>query len=182
MKSNVGSVWRRLLAGAALGLLWGVGMRGWMRFISTDPEFSWSGTLFIVGATTIAGALTGLGYHLSRRGKGWAWRLLGFSYVPLGLAAGGVMLPSAVVGGLAWGRSNWPRWLRLGLAAVAVGFQVVFFLGAAELPPGRTIPALLIYAFFLTIEAKAFSLFAAPRHGLAEVGASPPQVVAIKPS
>ena len=153
-----------------------------MRFITTDPEFSWSGTLFIVGATTIAGTLTGLAYHRWQLGRGSAWRLLALSYLPLGAAAGSVMLPSFVIGGLAWGRSNWPRWLRLGLAAVAVGFQVVFFLGAAELPPGRTVPAILIYAVFLTIEAKAFSLFAAPRQVFAEGGTQNPRAVAIQPS
>jgi hypothetical protein len=37
------------LTGLALGVI----ARFWMRWISTDPEFSWSGTIFIIGAFTI---------------------------------------------------------------------------------------------------------------------------------
>ena len=36
------------MGGLAGGLAWGVIPRLWMRFISTNPEFTWSGTLFIV--------------------------------------------------------------------------------------------------------------------------------------
>ena len=43
----------RLARGAALGFAlgagWGVLARVWMRLITTDPEFSWAGTLMIVG-------------------------------------------------------------------------------------------------------------------------------------
>ena len=38
-----------LVAGATISALWGVVARTWMRFITADPEFSWSGTLTIVG-------------------------------------------------------------------------------------------------------------------------------------
>ena len=34
-----------LIAGLAGGLAWGVFARVWMRFISTDPQFTWNGTL-----------------------------------------------------------------------------------------------------------------------------------------
>ncbi|CAN5161405.1 hypothetical protein BH18ACT5_BH18ACT5_05330 [soil metagenome] len=165
MTRNVGSVWRRLLAGAGLGLLWGVGMRSWMRFISTEPEFSWSGTLFIVGATTIAGTLTGLAYHRWQLGRGSAWRLLALSYLPLGTAAGSVMLPSFVIGGLALGRTRWPSWVRILLGLVAVGFQVFAFAGGvSDIRAGRAVAALAIYAVFLGIETWAFSIMARPRH------------------
>lgn len=41
----------KVVAGYFLtGLAIGVIARFWMRWISTDPEFSWSGTIFIVGA------------------------------------------------------------------------------------------------------------------------------------
>ena len=35
--------------GAFGGALLGVMARLWMRFISEDPEFTWNGTLFIIG-------------------------------------------------------------------------------------------------------------------------------------
>jgi hypothetical protein len=149
--------------GALGGLVWGIGLRAWMRFITTDPEFTWSGTLFIIGATTVAGAMTGLAYNRWRLGRGNWWRLLGFFFLPLGAAAGAVMVPTFVLGGLALGRRGWPIWSRLLLAAVAVGFQIFFFAeGAGELPPARTVPALLIYAVFLGVETWAFSIIARP--------------------
>lgn len=180
MSRNVGSAWRRMLAGACLGLLWGIGMRAWMRFISTDPEFSWSGTLFIIGATTIAGTLTGLAFHRWQLGKGFWWRLLALSYLPLGTAAGSVMLPSFVVGGIALGRSRWPAWIRVGLGLVAVGFQIVFFAGGvSDIPSGREIIALAIYAVFLGLETWAFSIMFRSRRQIAEPVAETQSLLAV---
>lgn len=158
-----------MMLGALFGLLWGSGLRAWMRFISTDPEFTWSGTLFIVGATTIAGALTGLAYHRWQLGKGSWWRLLALSYLPLGSAAGSVMLPSFVIGGIALGRSSWPLWVRVGLGLVAVGFQIVVFAGgASDIRSGREVIALAIYAVFLGLETWAFSIMFRLRRQIVE--------------
>lgn len=44
-----------ILLGATLGAL----ARGWMRIISDDPEFSWDGTLLIVGIFTVWGFTQG---------------------------------------------------------------------------------------------------------------------------
>jgi hypothetical protein len=156
-------VWRMLLIGALAGLAWGLGLRAWMRFISFDPEFTWSGTLFIIGATTLAGSMTGLAYRRWRLGRGNWWRLLGFFFLPLGMAAGSVMVPTFVLGGLALGRRTWPSWVRIGLAVVAIGFQLFFFLSQdAAFPSGRAALALPIYAIFLGIETWAFSIIARP--------------------
>ena len=38
-----------LVGGLVGGLLWGALARVWMRFISTDPEFTWDGTTEKVG-------------------------------------------------------------------------------------------------------------------------------------
>ena len=43
-----------VLGGAALGIV----ARAWMRLISEDPEFSWSGTLFIVIGFTCSGSVS----------------------------------------------------------------------------------------------------------------------------
>ena len=46
--------------------MWGICARVWMRFIATDPEFTWAGTLFIVIGFGIAG-LGQSGAYLGRR-------------------------------------------------------------------------------------------------------------------
>lgn len=163
MSRNVGSAWRRMLIGALFGLLWGVGMRAWMRFISTNPEFTWGGTLFIVGATTIAGTLTGLAYWRWQKARGQFWRLLGLSFLPLGTAAGAVMLPTFVLGGIAWGRRRWPVWIRLLLGLIAVALQVVFLVGGInDFATGREAVGVALYAGFLAVETWAFSIMARP--------------------
>jgi hypothetical protein len=117
----------RRIVGAFLagGLLWGVVARAWMRLISADPEFTWSGTLFIVVAFTIAGCAQGVAWAVRQRGwPRWTQaivRALALVLVlPLGSGAGVVMLPAIVTGSLAVGCTGWPRWLRLALATVAV--------------------------------------------------------------
>ena len=39
-----------LMVGAVGGAAFGAAFRVWMRFVSDDPAFSWSGTLIIIGA------------------------------------------------------------------------------------------------------------------------------------
>src|SRR5687767_1893787 len=115
--------WHRhpIISGALGGLVWGVLMRLWMRFVSTDPEFTWSGTGFILGAAFLAGLGLGSAYAWSRRSRrGW-WRLLGFPMILLGAGAGSIMLPGVLLGGVAFGRRTWPRVVRILLLTVAIG-------------------------------------------------------------
>lgn len=140
-----------------------------MRLVSTDPEFTWSGTLFILGATTIAGICTGLAYRRWRNAAGNVWRLFGLAFLPLGMAAGGVMIPSVVTGGLAWGRSTWPKWSRLLLTLGAVGFQIFFFLGVDDVNLGPGGYKAALYALFLGIEIWAFSIITRPLHRSVDV-------------
>jgi hypothetical protein len=118
-----------IAAGALVGLTWGVVARVWMRFISTDPEFTWSGTIFICAAPTVIGALAGL-VHAGRR-RGWeagltVARVPGcLSTVLVGVGAGALMVPTLVPGGLAWARTDWPRWLRVLLGLVAAAAAVL---------------------------------------------------------
>ncbi len=102
---------RMTLSGAGIGLLWGVVLRLWMRFIAVTPEFSASGTGFILGASLIVGAALGWArYRRQAGGRGW-WRLTMLSLLLLG-AGGAVMWPSVVLGAVAIGRRR-PRWLVL---------------------------------------------------------------------
>ena len=54
---------------ALVGVGLGVVLRIWMRLISDDPEFSWSGTLAIVIVFTLLGVNAGL--VAFGRGRGW---------------------------------------------------------------------------------------------------------------
>lgn len=147
-----------ILAGAVLGLTWGVVMRVWMRFIATNPEFTWSGTGFILGATTLAGTLMGVAWWRSQVSRRNWWRFTAFGLLPLGMAAGGVMLPSAILAGLAIGRRTWNRWIRSALLVAAVAFQVIFFVGQTEGLGAKTVPAYAWYAVMLGLESWAASI------------------------
>jgi hypothetical protein len=110
---------RLALAGAGLGLAWGVAARGWMRLITTEPEFSWSGTGYIVGACTVIGLLLGAAEAGRRRGAMRWWRAAGASALLLGVGAGIIVLPTALLGGLAAGRRRWHPAVRAVLALAA---------------------------------------------------------------
>jgi hypothetical protein len=147
-----------IASGALLGLAWGISMRLWMRFISTDPEFSWSGTGYILGAATLAGLLLGIGWARRSKAKGNLWRFSGFAMILLGVGAGMVMIPSVLLGGIALGRKTWLTWVRATLFAVAAGFQVFVFSSDTGVRAGRAIPAFLIYGVLISLEALAFSI------------------------
>ncbi|MEV5966767.1 hypothetical protein AB0L70_33675 [Kribbella sp. NPDC051952] len=55
-------------AGLGLGVGWGIAARVWMRLITTEPEFSWTGTAFIIGLTGVCGLALGFLYGV--RGNG----------------------------------------------------------------------------------------------------------------
>ena len=152
-----------VVGGALVGLAWGVSMRGWMRYISSDPEFSWGGTFFILAAAAIVGSLLGLARHRRRvGGTGW-WRLSFASLLLLG-AGGAVMWPSVVLGAIALARRNTRWWLPLGIAALGAQVPVI---GEAVLDNGdlgtvETVVAVAWYLPMLAAEAWGFSVAFAP--------------------
>src|SRR3954454_7152387 len=72
--------------GAAVGAAYGVALRAWMRLVSTDPDFTWSGTGYIVGAFTVLGAMVGLA--TAGRRREWRWRLVASRGVGIVLSLG----------------------------------------------------------------------------------------------
>ena len=151
------------LTGALAGFLWGVSMRAWMRFISTNPEFSWSGTLFILGAATIVGTVLGFAWHRRQHGGAGYWRLSLGSLLLLG-AGGAVMWPAVVLGAIAIGRKR-PYWLRLLAATGAIAATVPVLVGVADnwrFGVGDIVLASVWYLPMLTLEAWAFSVTFAP--------------------
>jgi hypothetical protein len=110
--------------GAALGGVWGIVARAWMRLISETPEFSWSGTMFIVLVPTVAGALLGFAAARRRRGRARVARTAaGFATLFLGVGAGTLMLPTILLGGLALSRRHFPLWMRLTAALGVLGMR-----------------------------------------------------------
>jgi hypothetical protein len=150
------------------GLLCGVIARAWMRLVSGDPEFTWSGTSFIVVAFTLAGGAQGVAWAVRERG----WPRWGQAVVralalvlalPLGSGAGIVMLPAIVTGSLAVGRTDWPRWLRLALATVAgINTLAMFPLLHQDLSWIRTIVGWLTMIPLYAVIVAAISLTLRP--------------------
>ena len=108
-----------------LGLLLGVVARAWMRFISTDPEFTVNGTLgvvlgfafFAVMQSVAALAVQQPWCDWPRRGA----RCLGVvGLLPLFVGAGALMAPAVVFAGLALWHPTWPRAIRWVLALIAL--------------------------------------------------------------
>jgi len=117
---------RAAALGAALGALWGVAARVWMRLVSTSPEFSWSGTLGIV----VVAAGLGAGVAVSSRARsltGWrrAARLAVVPGMVIFAGQGLPLLPAFVVGGLLLRRRHVIA--RLGTALAVVGPAVLLW-------------------------------------------------------
>jgi hypothetical protein len=87
------AVLRAALIGFGLGAAWGVVARAWMRLVSTSPEFSWSGTLMIVGFSAVFGMLVGLSWR-ARHATGWR-RWFRLAFVPGLILFAGQGLPLA---------------------------------------------------------------------------------------
>ncbi len=99
--------------------------RGWMRLISEEPEFSWSGTLFIVIGFTIFGLGQSIvavaRSRVQARWKLTSVRILGaVTMLPLFVGAGMLMFPTVIGGGLATARTDWRKITRFLFGIVAV--------------------------------------------------------------
>lgn len=115
-----------LATGLFGGALLGAAARAWMRLIGDNPEFSWNGTMFIVLGFTIFGLTQSIVAVVRRRAaRRWpvmAARTIGaLGMLPLFVAAGAIMFPTVVGGGLARWREEFPRPARLLLLLVAMG-------------------------------------------------------------
>ena len=118
----------RVVSATAVGLVVGTTLgalaRGWMRLISNDPEFSWDGTLFIIGSFAVwgfaQGVVIGVRRITSRRWVVTLARAFGcLGMLPLFFGAGAIMAPTVILGGLAMHRKSWRSLARVLLAIVA---------------------------------------------------------------
>jgi hypothetical protein len=87
---------RGLLGGALGGAAWGVVARLFMRLLSDDPQFSWAGTLGILGIATITGACVGLVHGARVTGRSRWWRLAALPGLLLFAGPGSLLAPAAV--------------------------------------------------------------------------------------
>ncbi len=156
----------RVVGFVVIGLLYGVLLRGWMRFISSDPEFSWSGTIAIVTVFTILGTcvgLTDLARRHHKRRLTLTSRIVG-CVLGLGcfMAAGAAMFPTIIPAALAVSRRDWWPWLRALLLVLAIAFGTWVVLDADQHGPAHTAAALLMYAGFCVVETALFAALLAP--------------------
>ena len=148
--------------GALVGLVLGIIARAWMRWISTDPEFSWGGTIgiligFVVFFTAHATVLLG-------RRRGWSRRWLTVTRVvaailSLGIfgAAGSSMLPTVLTASLGLGRTDWPRFVRRVVIVLSVIIPIFLVrdigsdFGWNLVTAGRVILFVLIYHVIISV-------------------------------
>jgi hypothetical protein len=118
--------------GFALGAAWGTLARVWMRLITTDPEFSWSGTLMIIGLSAVLGLGVGVVDAARRTGRTGFWTLAVVPGLLLFMSPGMLLAPCFLLGGLAWGaRGSGAR--VVGLVAVAGSVAVGIWAGLGDI-------------------------------------------------
>jgi len=114
-----------LWAGPIAGLAVGVVARAWMRWITVDPEFSWTGTIgivvvFVVFFSAQAGARVARVRVRSPRRVTGVRAVAGVLSLGLFGAAGAVMFPTVLFGSLALWRSGFHRLVRSLLVIAAL--------------------------------------------------------------
>ncbi|NQV96618.1 MAG: hypothetical protein HQ486_02375 [Acidimicrobiaceae bacterium] len=148
--------------GALVGLVLGIIARAWMRWISTDPEFSWGGTIgiligFVLFFTVHATVLLG-------RRRGWSRLWLTVTRVvaailSLGIftAAGASMLPTVLTASLGLGRTDWHRFVRRFFIVLSVIIPIFLVrdigsdFGWNLVTAGRVILFVMIYHVIISV-------------------------------
>ncbi|HSP27099.1 MAG TPA: hypothetical protein VLN74_01030, partial [Ilumatobacteraceae bacterium] len=138
--------WQIVLIGPFAGAALGVVARWWMRLISDDPEFTWSGTIFIVLAFTVMGAAHGLAWAVRRAGAGRRWTTVArvvaaVLTLPIFTGAGSIMLPTVFGASVARSRTDWPKAVRVLVLVLAIPVPIV--IGADLVGNGVTLRSVL---------------------------------------
>lgn len=106
---------RAALIGLGVGVAWGVAARVFMRLVSTDPEFSWVGTGFILGVAGVWGCAVALVAEARQQGRRRWWYLAAVPGMLLFAGQGMPFLPSFILGSIALA-----RWRRVGWAVASL--------------------------------------------------------------
>ena len=117
---------RKILSGLALG----VTARIWMRLITDEPEFSWGGTVGVVGVFVLFALGTGISLMMSTgsRARDWFGRVVGLLLtMPLFGAAGAQMMTTVILGSISLHRTSWKVWIRVffGLLALVLPVGII---------------------------------------------------------
>jgi hypothetical protein len=158
--------WAAVPVAAAAGLIGAIAARAWMRLISTDPEFTWNGSVFIAIGFGIFATAQAIATR-ARSGRPWVRRVArGFGLVamlPLFVGAGAFMAPTVLLGGLAVWHPGWPRAVRallaLGVLAnvVLVVVTIVDDFGASPRSLAGIVGLILVYAGIVWATAGTFA-------------------------
>ncbi len=122
--------WKIIFAAVLGGLVLGIVARLWMRWISTDPEFSWSGTGFIIGAFTIFTTNQATVFVLRRRTKSRRLTTIirggGTIFsLPIFGAAGAIMLPTVALTSIALWQKKMDRKVRAALCVIGSVIPII---------------------------------------------------------
>lgn len=149
---------RRAAGGFVLGAAWGLAARVWMRLISTDPGFSWSGTMLIVTAAAVGGLGLGLVSGARAAGRSWWWRTAALLAFPIVAAPQGILVftPAFLLGGLALsGRLRW--WARTPLLAVVAACPVALMLSVPAEERQSGVPVVFLGGLLVLAVGMAFA-------------------------
>lgn len=154
--------WKIILVAVFGGLVLGVSARLWMKWISTDPEFTWSGTIFIVLAFTIFTSAQATVYVLRRRIK--TRRLTSvirgggiLLTLPLFTGAGGGMFPTVALASIALWQKKINSKIRIALLAISLVIPAIGIKGIGSdfgwniATLGRSLLVIFIYSVVILL-------------------------------
>eukprot|EP01041_Mallomonas_annulata_P034342 gene34342-biopygen26530 len=131
-----------------------------MRLITDEPEFSWSGTIFIVGAFTVTATGHGLAWAARRAGLRRRWTtparvVAAVLTMPIFGGAGMIMMPTVLCATLARSRADWPRTMRVIVALLALVAPVFVTVDVVrhDVTPGRLLGIVLFVATYAVVVA-----------------------------
>lgn len=162
--------WKIILAAVLGGLVLGIVARLWMRWISTDPEFSWSGTIFIVLGFAIFTTNQATVFVLRKktksrrvtsiiRGAGVLFSL------PIFAAAGAIMFPTVALASIAVWQKTMDKKVRLALLAISLIIPIMQIWGFISdfgfnfVTLGRALLFVAIYSVVIYIVKSTISPF-----------------------
>ena len=125
--------------------------------ISGNPEFSWTGTLLIIGFAALLGGGVGLAAQARLAGRSRWWTLAVVPGLVLFLSPGMVLAPSFLVGSLAYAQRG--RILRaVGWAVIALSIVGSTLLAVLVPEPGAETTPGLVITFLIGFSLMAITL------------------------
>ena len=139
-------------------MLIGIVARWWMRLITDEPEFSWNGTIFIVGAFTVAATGHGLAWVARRADLGRRWTtpariVAAVLTLPIFVGAGAMMMPTVLCATLARERTDWPKSVRVIVALIALPAPASILVDLVRngITPTRLLGAVLLVGTYTVV-------------------------------